>query len=151
MAWASWVVPASPMGAEAPTLGIDLAPFQDWGQITAHPVLGMMWVQSWKEGHTLSIYYAPGTVQGIAHSIVLCFFIFKINIFLYCQCLIFLYILYVETKDKCNDLSCMDYSLQNKLASINPLALNKHERWAGQRSLFLILWSGEWRWRDVVF
>lgn len=43
------------------------------------------------------------------------------------------------------------YHLQKKLASISPLALNKHERGAGQRLLLLILRSGKWWWSDVVF
>lgn len=43
--------------------------------------------------HIEHIYDAPGRVQGPAHYIALCFFIFKISIFLYRHYLIFLYIL----------------------------------------------------------
>ena len=99
-----------------------------------------MGVQSWKEGHTLSIYYAPGTVQGIAHYIVLCFFIFKINIFLYSQCLIFLYTLYVETKEEnnCNDLSRMDHTLQfAKQVGIYQPTCSKQTRVVGRTTIII--------------
>lgn len=124
----------------------DLAPFQDGGQISAHPDLGMMRVQHGKERHTQHI-LCTRTSAGdcTVHNPVS---LYSRSIFFFIANVLFFFIFFIlKVKKKTTVITyhvwTTLYHLQKKLASISPLALNKHERGAGQRLLLLILRSGK--------
>lgn len=110
----------------------DLAAFQDWGQITACPVLRMLGVQSWKEGHTLSIYMMHQEEYRGLHITLHYVSLYLRSVFFFIVTILFFFIFFVFKQKKkatvmTHHVRLTLYSFPNRLASINKHALSKRE------------------------